>query len=156
MSSAPAASPVTPEAAALLNLMYESLRKEIEQKLRSLDLLAIYAVIGTALTWSWMVTHRSELASSRAMIWLPLVTALLFAWKVRALKATINRASSHLGAIEQQFGLTAALGWELSCKAGRDARFPDSLARWDALFWIIICLINAAGPFLMHMAAWPW
>jgi hypothetical protein len=115
---------------------HEHLRREIEIEKQVLDRLEVYAVIGTGLVWSWIVTSSISSKPMPELAWFipTLFSVLGFLKTERSIKGVFKKAS-YLRNLEKLVPKLEPLqGWENFIEENRGKR-PLWLNR---LFWLLL------------------
>ena len=117
---------------------YKALRKEIEMHLSDVRLAERYALIGSGLTWGWLI--RNSIDSS--LLWL--VPPLLFAFLIVRLNTTrlaISRLSKYIASVQTELGIPG--NWE-----------STQIRRQQMKHWWNRGEVMAMGVFLLTVVAW--
>ncbi|MBE7495349.1 MAG: hypothetical protein HS117_10405 [Verrucomicrobiaceae bacterium] len=141
--------PDSPTKETLLLETYKLLRSEIDHLCKNFDTYAIAGVVGTATAWAWLLTYKEHVANHQVFYLAPGACALFFGIRVYAIMRAVTEIGTHLSKIEKHFGLTKENGWELYCKAEREAceetnrvRTSSLLGVWQWGFWPALILVN--------------
>jgi hypothetical protein len=92
-----------------------------------------YAVVTAAALWSWCATKRGDPVVT-ALIWLPVVSSILFGLRAWAIGRQIQEVRRYLQKVEQHVGLPSQLGWERS----RSAKSLNVRVATSYVFWAIL------------------
>jgi hypothetical protein len=164
----------------LLMKIYDTLRKEIEEWIREISVLIVYATLATGVVWGWVLSEEQKLEALvekdsllRFLLFVPAALSVLFALRSRGIRKMIQTASTHLAKIEKTCGLDEILGWDIywfKIHKSQEKPKPDSPFGWPIwliqcctgffatdldgflrLFWIGIILVNVAAGYLVFL-----
>lgn len=155
----------------LVMKIYDTLRKEIEEWIREINVLFVYATLATGVVWGWVLSEQKTLENLveqdhllRWLLFVPTLLAGLFAVRSLAIRTMIQTASTHLAKIEKTCGLDGMLGWDIywyelhKVRADKKtetnprkimALFPADLDGFLVWFWCGIVLVNFAAALLV-------
>ena len=119
---------------------YESLKKEVSEQVEHTRKLEIYAVGGIAAFYAWFIGAETNLPSELLII--PLLLAILGAWRSGAALTRINEIAVYLVQLEDVFALSGQrFGWETHRKNNPSNPFFLS----GAAFWGALVLVTGAA-----------
>lgn len=153
-----------PERRVLLLKMYDTLRKEVENFMKELGTLVAFGIVTTGGVWTWVLTHyekRTEFQSGvvAVFLFLPAILVGLLLIRAHALRMMIHKASDHLGAIEEEFGVSGDLRWDSLWRNRRESIehsfLKSTLGFWLYLIWIFLILVNLAAGTVLAFCWWP-
>lgn len=122
----------------LLLAEYDSLRREIEQRIKETSEYLRYGLLATGASWAWLLSQPLGTAARGAYI-LPLILGLaLFAHTV-AERDNIQRIAEYLARIEKHFALPDGFGWE---SRRHRPGYHRTFANWNNFLWVMIALVN--------------
>jgi hypothetical protein len=151
MCSDPPANTIPLEERELVLKIYDSVRQEIQEFIKELGQLVVYAVIASGAVWSWVLVSLQELnnvgkPSAIIVLLVPTVLATFFFLRAIAIRQLINVASDHVAKIEAAFRLNKNLGWDSFWHARRmnkrSSRWVGLLDGWLFIYWFFICFAN--------------
>lgn len=126
---------------------YESLKKEVSEQVEHTRKLEIYAAGSIAAFYSWFISAKTDLP--RELFIIPVLLAILGAWRSRAALTRIDEIAVYLVQLESVFALSG-LGWELHRKHNPSRPFLLS----GAVFWGALVLVTAAAWLVLRFC-WP-
>jgi hypothetical protein len=145
---------------------YDSLRKEIENFIRELSILATYAALASGAIWAFIITSQASINTRALNMFVALIpNILVFLMALRAFltRRTIFEASDHCAKIEKAFDVDTTLGWDSCHQERRNEKQKQKLwvrplgtlwARpldmWLYIYWSTIVASNILA-FVMWM-----
>lgn len=123
---------------------HASLRREIELDKQEMRRLEVYAVIGTGLVWSWIVTSSNPVPEYAWFI--PMLFSILGLLKTQGLIKSILIKAAYLRELEKAVSKFELLqGWENYIEEHR-GEYPSWL-NW--LFWLLLISVTIIVPILV-------
>jgi len=133
---------MTPEQVQFLLAEFHALRAEIDSLLAFGYELPRYALLLSAVVWSWLLTRkRTEYLPQAAGLIAPLLTLLLALMGV-CVGIKVNRIGNYLKNVESQLSLPPGLGWETS---HRLQNYPWFVPFTEGMLWTVIVLTNVVA-----------
>ena len=93
-------------------MMYESLRKEIDEFLKEIGTLVVTSILASGAVWGWILGNQDKVVS-KGLLLVPAVLVLLAGLRAHALREGTVRVAKHLAQLERALGFDEKLGWHI-------------------------------------------
>ncbi len=144
-------------------MMYEALRKEIDDFLKEIGTLVTTSILASGAAWGWIFVNQDKIPpAGKSLLFVPAVVVFLAGMRAHALREGTVRVAGHLARLERALGFDEQLGWHIRWEnelptskfLGWRTVLPslgtNPLAPGLYIFWFIILLLNLIPAILLY------
>lgn len=128
------------ESRAFLLTEYQRLCAEVSLYLQEAFQCATYAILGSAVFWSWFVVGDGPKKVQWAVS-LPAILCVVAGLKWLAIMRSLGKLSEYLQQVEGRFNL-GGLGWELCLRGKKDKTTYRDIGMLHAAVFVLLIVLN--------------
>lgn len=120
---------------------YETLKREVEIRIKHLFTIFYYSLVACSAVWIWIYSNIEIVKKIEIILWLPFIIVVVSFYRNITLNNDIKKIGDYIKNLENEFKLPNNLGWETSLR-GTKRNWYSSSYWWEIIYWIILLLLN--------------